>query len=446
MENKDSINDMVSVKSLCESIWQFEECSNILACPGKAKYWTMMRMAFYYYSSELFGIFSKAHPHTRGWKWMLTMLVRLIHNQLINLLKLSNLYNSKVLVFEHYRDFNYQGVVVDTYSYGECNALIESDTPFLVLSKTYDGKCRKTDCFKRFNIDGIEVLRKGLSLLLYRFVPKSYIQYEISVLEEVFLHNSVLSDYFNVQFRRGVIEYWVTYYCYFLLFTMAHNCKKILLVDGYSYRAGLIRAAKDKGMKVTELQHGVLTKYHMGYSYPVASECSAYRPDAITVWNTSWASLLSKFSCISDIMLRPNPVLSALYNQSSELLSVGEKSVLIISQGALSVELPKFLLHNIECFDSFNIFYKLHPSEFSQAISRELMELNNKPNFSILYDVNIYEYINSVNHVLGCFSTAVFESINLGKSVFILPISGSEYFEGFEEIKWFTDWKELHEK
>src|SRR5690606_8728382 len=43
--------------------------------------------------------------------------------------------------------------------------------------------------------------------------------------------------------------------------------KSLYIVVAYYY-APIIKAAKDLGIKVYEVQHGIITKYHLGYSFP----------------------------------------------------------------------------------------------------------------------------------------------------------------------------------
>ncbi len=53
----------------------------------------------------------------------------------------------------------------------------------------------------------------------------------------------------------------------------------------------MIKAAKDMGVETVEIQHGVISKYHLGCSYPNTNSQLDYFPDKLLCWGDFWCNV-----------------------------------------------------------------------------------------------------------------------------------------------------------
>lgn len=194
-----------------------------------------------------------------------------------------------------------------------------------------------------------------------------------------------------------------------------------------------IKAAKERGIKVVELQHGTLGKYHLGYSFPRGIPSLDYFPDELYVWSKYW-------KVQADLALFP--VATKVYGfdyLESEKARITDKnkvsnSVILISQGALTKKIASFLLNNFDLFSGLDFIYKLHPAEYGRwRECQELVALSNMPNIEVIEDCDLYQKFSNSEYVVGVFSTAIFEAVEFGCKPMLLDLPGIEYMSDFIE-------------
>ncbi|MFT7155832.1 MAG: hypothetical protein ACI8Q1_000835 [Parvicella sp.] len=203
----------------------------------------------------------------------------------------------------------------------------------------------------------------------------------------------------------------------------------IYVVIAYGYTA-LISAAKELGIKTIELQHGVISPYHLGYHYP-DSKPSRYFPDELWVWHSMWKENTIYPIEKEKIVVNKNNHLELFRNTCS--LIKEPNSVLIISQGTIGKELSEFIMKHENDFSKYKVYYKLHPGEFrnSESYSKLSLLLKNE-NFLLIKDeLSVYELFSRVSKVVGVYSTALYEAKYFEKEVFIVPITGADNMEDF---------------
>lgn len=426
--------DVISVERICAQIWKAEAGHRLFSCKVLGvPFWSMVRMRTYYCLAETSGLFGRPHPRKERFAQKLgglaTGLVRL--PQLF--VRGWRMRHAATLVLEHSRSRQAGGAVIDIYSYHfvrDAEAAAPGST--LVLARTETGRIEKRDGLCRAQVDVIERLRAAAGRALRFLVPVRYLPHQAiddlcAMLDEAQRADGrrQLQDIM----RRGVIEYAVSRFLYSLLFGVFRNARELVVVDAYATGAGLIAAAKQRRMRVRELQHGVLGRYHLGYSYP--SGCSRqHLPDELLVWSTFWQRELEG--------VWPAGVNVHGYRYLEDLRAgyadeVREpRSMVVISQGAISKSLADLVWANRDVLSGFRIHYKLHPSEYDTwRENASLVRLSGLANVEVVAGGDLYALFARCELQLGVFSTALHEGAAFGCRTVLAPLPGIEYMKNF---------------
>ena len=139
----------------------------------------------------------------------------------------------------------------------------------------------------------------------------------------------------------------------------------IFVVVAYENQA-VVAAAKDLGIKVIELQHGTISDYHLGYSYPLKTRLDGeikYFPDQILTFGDYWINEDNCPISKEDIIPIGFPYFEA---QSKDYMNIqpDEHQILFISQGVIGKYLSKLAYQLADKSKDFKIIYKLHPGEY----------------------------------------------------------------------------------
>ena len=211
-------------------------------------------------------------------------------------------------------------------------------------------------------------------------------------------------------------------------------------------------ACKSKNIEIIELQHGTISPYHLGYSYPKntmkfnnAIKEIEYFPDKILSFGNYWQNSAS-FPIESDKIITMG--FPYFEENSKAYMKIAEndknqKQILFISQGVigkylskLAYELAKELNSNSENSkgnDDYTFIYKLHPGEYGTW--RENYEYLNKANefdnFKVIdkSEPPLYELFAKSNYQIGAFSTAIYEGLAFNCKTFIIDVPGVEYLD-----------------
>lgn len=428
------MNEIKTVKDICRRIWLFESESLIFDDFKYGPSWHMARMKAYYALAKINGVFSEPHPYKRNFAWKFKYLYRSVLSFFRSLTAFLGGAKVDVIVVEHPRTQKHNGLLIDIYSYFYAKDLENRGLNFVIFSRTLNGQFEKTDGFKRFSLDIIELLRVFFSEVLYRFINGE---------SEVFKKcNFYLGGGVSSILKKSRVEFIYSYCIYKLLFSFYPNLKELVLVDGYSSRSGMILAAKDRGIAVVELQHGVATKYHLGYSYDEACipKCMLRcMPDVFFVWSEFWKESLRRFFPVN-IKIYTNNFFTL---ETEKYQNVDKDNALvIISQGAISSLLAEAVFKGVRKFDGLKVYYKLHPSEYENWLSdNNLFNISKLENFSIVKDADLYELLAKCKYQLGVFSTALFEGVALNCETILVNLPGIEYWDDFDiDFKDFESW------
>lgn len=424
----------MSVRKTAESIFV---CEKKFASHLKKAYgtplWAFLRMEIYYSLSRK----QKHFTTSNNWKLSVAKIINILFSLLMSL----TIFNPIILVFrgfiqkidcvvyEHPRGKLFNGEVVDIYSYFLVSELKKKGARVVCLDKGDKGVHTKSISFDRYYADGI-VLLQALAGFLASFFLKEDRTFKN---ESEFLGRQLG---ISVDFKRirGCSAYYHSgYLCYRLILKFTRP-EKVFVVDPYSKRGNFVAAAKSLNIPVIELQHGIISDYHLGYSFPSGGNADVI-PDVLRSWGPVWTrskDLGGMFS-IEDARFEYLEHLKREYlNKGHHRSLQGEKpGVVIISQGALGPSICTKIIENLNALKSFRVYYKLHPGEYEVAHTyADFDKLIGCENVSILKNCDLYAVFCQCEYVIGVFSTAILEAIEFNLKPVIINLPGSEYLDG----------------
>lgn len=203
-----------------------------------------------------------------------------------------------------------------------------------------------------------------------------------------------------------------------------------LVVVRVSYGASKetqLEACNRLGIPTAELQHGVIDRYNLGYSYPGGRTKKAF-PDHLLVYGEFWRDTVEY--PISDERVHPvgYPFLESRYEEYAH--RDAEERLVVVSQGAIGVELSRFAVE-LAGHAGFEpeIAYKLHPSE-ADAWREAYPWLADAAADGVLdvvddTDISLYELFGTSTVQLGVYSTAVYEGLCFDLRTYIAALPGA---------------------
>lgn len=363
--------------------------------------WPFFRMYFYYDYMKRFDIFDISHDKIKiNFKFIWAFIKTLFS---LNIFKLFGK-KKKYVILEHPRNKNGKDIYTDNIK-----EVINNEGLYISFSTLFRNNRKET-----IYLDGIKVLSKFLSKFLFRFLDKSKFKKHDEFSKEI--------GYSNINnFKKYYVEYIIMFHFYKILLKY-HNPKLVILVVSY-YNLPLIAAAKHLSIKTLEMQHGVISSYHLGYNHIVIE--NNFFPDYLGVFSNFWekASTYPKNTKFIEI---GNDFLVI----DSKVVEKDEKMILFISQGVISQYLIEFIIINKELFVDYEIYFKLHPGEFEMNDEKykELIRLSNIINLKIIKnEISLEDLQNNARIQIGVFSTALYEGIERNCKTIVLDAPGYEY-------------------
>lgn len=415
-----------TVKELCEFVWRLEEKYNLLDFEIEGvKPWQAHRIEIYYLLGKHFGVFEKHLARGASKLEKVKALLRALKNAVFHH-TLHNLREVDCLVFSHPRSKSIDGVVIDIYSYYYMQELEKNRVSFLEFETPGDDgrHIRAYKPYKRY-LD---------YLLLYKNLYAKFCSVKLGADQEKIIENIIeetgVGNIKDILIRRTK-KFIPTYRIYKKLLKKT-NPKEIVVVVGYG-RAELVKAAKDLHVKVTELQHGTFSRYHLGYSYPNYKKELDYFPDEFLVWNDYWKDLI-KFPSKCRIGIYPFLYLEKEKKRYAHIKKIKNRMV-VLGQGGVSDRMAKKIVEHMDYFKNFQIIFKLHPEEYSKWDNYEnlksLMEISNT---EVVEQADLYKLLAQSEYQAGVFSTALYEGVEFGCKTILFDLPGIEYMERFIDM------------
>lgn len=203
--------------------------------------------------------------------------------------------------------------------------------------------------------------------------------------------------------------------------------QRLFVVVGY-FHQHWIGAAHDLGLEVIELQHGVISPYHLGYSYPGRPDV-AQQPDQFWTFGSFWPEVV-------DLPSRTTSrVVGAAHLPRTLPHSVARDPnlVLVLSQGTVSEPLGDWAMALRRQRPDLHVVFRLHPSErISSERCHDLaaagveVSTGDDPRNST-GAATTYWWQARATWQLGASSTALFEGMALGSRTLVARLAGHEY-------------------
>lgn len=211
---------------------------------------------------------------------------------------------------------------------------------------------------------------------------------------------------------------------YTLLFKYK-NIEHIFAVTAYSFPY-IIAAANDLKIPVYELQHGLISPYHLGYNY-IDAHHIPYQPDKILLYGDYWKNSASFAPGVTP------EVTGFPYLDNIKKIFKSEKtsnSIFVSSQFSTGPIIFDFVLNAAKILPEYSFTFSPHPREDINAYKNILSAQNNPvKNLRLLKCENVYEDIAKHEYQIGVASTTLFEGLTLGTKVVLLNLPGIEHAE-----------------
>lgn len=205
--------------------------------------------------------------------------------------------------------------------------------------------------------------------------------------------------------------------------------RRLFIVNAYS-DAGLVRAAKLAGVKVSEIQHGFVSAYHPAYQYPrgVSSQSA---PDVLLTWGDYWNTAANFPRGMKARTSGPTEAFAEYRTKAIAENRIVANRVLFTSQGAIGPELFKAALAVAKRQPQLDVIFRLHPNEVLadfEARAEKLTSGKGLPeNLKLSHKQPVFlDLVSTSEFLIGGFSTTLFEGLALGCKVLVLPVAGFE--------------------
>jgi hypothetical protein len=293
---------------------------------------------------------------------------------------------------------------------------------------------RKPDFFS----EGLRILSKFKRVKLKKEELRGIKKEILSELENLKIKEaSYLCSFLEINFERIILDFFKTKEVYKSLFKKV-NPKIFFLTAPYGNEA-IVAAAKEQGIKVVELQHGMIYNHHLGYIY--GKHLLDYKdsfpiPDYLLTYGEYWKKLLEKntFRSKKELISVGN---TRIYFWNSKINSEEKvfRNIFIASIGRVPDKMVEIVDKTLDILDKQEIkikfSVKLHPGEDISSLKKwKKLKIKHK-NLEIIggYALNFYESLLKSDFHVSVYSSTHYESINLGKPTAVLNV------EGWENVK-----------
>ncbi len=418
-----------SVHDICEVFFDLEEKYNLNYAKIQGCYaWQLVRMYLYYDITRRTQTFGAPQQQSLSLFDKIKSFTPFLKNSLLHN-PFSGGDEKEILIFDHPRKVIYEGQYRDIYSYFLVDFLKDSHS-FEVLESPYlNEHFTKKEPYIKYT--------DRIQLGSYFYKKRNKIRFTLKEKELISNVKKDLESVFNLDINLEwiltihILNFQYDYRKYTELF-QKRNPKMIFVVVAYENQA-IVAAAKDLGITVLELQHGTITDYHLGYSYPKKTRLGGeikYFPDKILTFGDYW---IGEETCpISKDNVLPIGF-PYFESQSRDFTSieVNDNQILFISQGVIGKYLSKIASELAGELKDYKIIYKLHPGEYATWRQNypELTEAEALNNFEVIDNSQtpLYELFAKSSYQVGAFSTAIYEGLMFNCKTFIVDVPGVEY-------------------
>lgn len=419
---------MNNVKEICEKIWHLESKHKLLDIKiNEVKIWQMVRFTIFNKLNKEYGFYEEAHS---GVKKNLINRIKKFKNIILNSIfnnPFDKRFQGTTLVMEHPRKVKINESYVDIYSQELVEDMESKD--YFSIEYPYMDKHFKSVNNKNKSYMDFFYLYAVLSLpsVLFKFTKQE--TKSIIELKEILNRDFQLNMNLKSFLYKKIIVFKLKYRFFDKLIKKKKINKVILVVSYGNYP--LIAAARDNDVEVIEMQHGVITNYHLAYNFGETNKDLNYFPDKLLTFGPYWNNIIGL----------PNQTKIETYgfgylNKQLEYYSnvnKQKKQILFISQGTIGKQLAQKAYGIAKTMPDYYFVYKLHPGEYSRWKNEyeALKKASKLNNFEVIdnNEKNLYSYLAESEFQVGVYSTAIFEGLALNCKTILINLPGIEYME-----------------
>ncbi|MEN9970245.1 MAG: hypothetical protein RLZZ229_453 [Actinomycetota bacterium] len=244
--------------------------------------------------------------------------------------------------------------------------------------------------------------------------------------------------------------YFLQYFGYRLIFSRT-SAKRMFSVN--AARMPMQAAAQSLGIKVTEIQSGVFSKYSLQFSWP-GHPVVPYIPNEILTWGEYWTTGIERAAGQEVTVIGSTAEFEEVRNRNIAHI---QNQVVFLAQPLVGLEILAAGLAFARACPNKKVIFKLHPrnplDEFEAAIAQESAEQQAKgnaggipANFVLMQEErSSLEVIAESEIAVGVFSTALIEAAGLGTKVGMLKLAGWEHLAPLVDGGYATLFSDVHE-
>lgn len=383
-------------------------------------YWKLIRISVYNRIAEKLGLMNITHPNLSR-RMDLSSLIRVERVRLLkNAFSRHGLFDN--IVYRHRRRIEVDGkyVEVNTEYLSELlPELMTGRTAYVETGIAYNNRNIEND--SSFLI--ISPFKSIFYSIFFRICRNNPV-----IKNELYQINQIIKNNLNVNVDLGPsilssIKGYKLSYSLHKKYLRKVQAKKVFIVCSYG-KEGIISAAKDLGIETYEIQHGMISPLHMGYSFPGSTQVP-YFPDNILLYGDFWKKEANYPVDESRLIVVGSPYTEMQISKYSKY-EREEDTILFISSGEYGKQLSKLAIDFHNEHPNVIVYYKLHPSEFG-VWSDIYPYLKNIDNIKVVEDkINLYELFARCSFLVGVNSTAIYESFALETKVILYNTVGIE--------------------
>lgn len=455
-----------TVKEICQKIWNLEEKYELNHKEIQGCYpWQLIRMYLYYEITRKTNVFESAQQSSLSLFDKVNSFLPFIKNSILSN-PLSGKENVDALIFDHPRKVIFEDEYQDIYSYFLKDTLNQYGKSFETIESPYlNQHFRSNENIKENHVKFNDRILLGSFIHKTRnrgklHFTESEMQYINSVKEELETAFEIEIDLFRIM-EDHILNFQYDYKKYIELL-QRKKPKVVFLVVAYENKA-LLAACKKMNIEIIELQHGTISPYHLGYSYPENTmkfngelKEIEYFPDKILSFGDYWKNACPFPIDSENIIPMGFPYFeenSKTYMKIAEDKNSKEgndqktekKQILFISQGVIGKYLSELAYetalnmnknneNNEDNAQNYNFIYKLHPGEYGtwkENYDYLTKAVNEFDNFTVINksEPPLYELFAESHYQIGAFSTAIYEGLAFNCKTFIIDVPGVEYLD-----------------
>ena len=421
----------LTLKDICEKFWFLEKKFNLFNFKiENIVVWSDLRIYMYSQIAQRTGLSNMAnydlYRKAGAWEKIKNEINYLTHACFNNNVFSGN-YIKDVLVFQHGRFKYIDGRYIDIYSDALVQELKNNGVNYERLFHSYQNNfyvkpsndLKYDDYIIRASMDKNNLKKTRVSITSEQRNLILDLQKEIENLFDIKI--SLLPV-----FKNAAKKFKIRYALYHKLLKKRQP-EQIYLPVSYG-NVPLVKAAKDLGIEVIEMQHGAISKYHLGYGFAEGCFNPDYFPDKLYVWGNYWKE-------ITDIPIGKENVIiyghKYIQDEKKNYSHIKKEpgTVTILSQ--CNNNLPEMLLKTLKTKNhNFKFIYKLHPSEYISFQNSEMSGKLKENNIEISKE-NLYDLFSRSEFIIGAGSTSVPEAIYFGCKPVFMNVASIEYMEEF---------------